>query len=162
MIKIKLIFVNDLAMFLLNSHYMIKKHIYHYLSALPQWLRFGIVGAIGFVIDTGLLSLCFNVFGLGALLGRVPGFVLSVLATWYLNSCFTFKQAQMLKLKNFMHYFLSNIVGMSINWSIYTLCLYSHPIFLVYPFLAVIPASGTAMFFNYNMAKFVLFVKRDF
>ena len=56
-----------------------------------QFLRFGIVGAVGFVVDAGLLHLLL-IWGLGPYSGRVVSFLAAATMTWILNRSFTFRR----------------------------------------------------------------------
>lgn len=58
---------------------------------MGQVLRFGIVGAIGFLIDAGVLY-GMLALGLGPYGGRVVSFLAAATATWVLNRSFTFRR----------------------------------------------------------------------
>jgi len=38
---------------------------------LVQFLKFGVVGVIGFIVDVGVLTFCMHVFGMGPYGGRL-------------------------------------------------------------------------------------------
>ncbi|MBV9511866.1 MAG: GtrA family protein, partial [Caulobacteraceae bacterium] len=57
------------------------------------FLRFGMVGAAGFVVDYGVLHLATQFGGLNPYAGRFVSFPMAVVATWLLNRTFTFRHA---------------------------------------------------------------------
>ena len=61
------------------------------LQRLPARVRnFATVGAIGFVIDAGILAALTHGAGWSPWAARVPSFATAVLATWLLNRRLTF------------------------------------------------------------------------
>ena len=58
-------------------------------STLSQFLRFGIAGGIGFVVDVAVLYLALAV-GANFYLGRGISFICAVFATWRANRNFAF------------------------------------------------------------------------
>ena len=59
-------------------------------STSGRLLRFGAVGAVGFIVDGGLLYGLVASGLLGSLTARVVSFPTAVLTTWMLNRRFTF------------------------------------------------------------------------
>ena len=57
----------------------------------PAFLRFGLVGATGFVVDYCVLHVLVSVFGADPIAARFVSFPIAVLATWLLNRTFTFR-----------------------------------------------------------------------
>lgn len=60
------------------------------LSALPQFLRFSIVGALGFFVDAAVLNAAMFLLGTGPYLGRLLSYLCAATATWHMNRQFTF------------------------------------------------------------------------
>ncbi len=56
-----------------------------------QLLRFGLVGGLGYVVDSGVLYAMLSL-GLGFGTGRLLSFLCAVLTTWLLNRRFTFTE----------------------------------------------------------------------
>jgi len=60
-------------------------------ASIVQFIKFGIVGVIGFVVDAGVLTLCMQSFGMGPYEGRGVSFLIAVTTTWLCNRLFTFR-----------------------------------------------------------------------
>ena len=59
-----------------------------------QFLKFGLVGLVGFVVDAGALFLLIAFGDLGPYIGRIYSFLIAASVTWVLHRHFTFKSAQ--------------------------------------------------------------------
>ena len=58
----------------------------------PAFLRFGLVGTVGFVVHASVLHALVGLAGFNAYTGWLGGFSVAVTATWLLNRTFTFRQ----------------------------------------------------------------------
>ena len=130
------------------------------IRRLPQFLRFGVVGACGFAVDAGILSLLFWGLHWSPFVARVPSFLCAVSVTWMLNSIFTFENVAARTRKNFLLYLGFNVVGNGINLGVYTACLHLSLAMREYPPMALAIASICAMLFNYTSAKKAVFKKK--
>lgn len=120
--------------------------------------RFLVVGTIGFLVDGGLLQAGIYFFHLSPLWARAPSFSVAVLVTWYLNRNFTFRTPEKKFSESFPAYLASNALGVSLNLAIYSLCV----LWNLWPLPALAIASVAALFFNFAMARFVVFrTKKD-
>jgi len=120
------------------------------------FFRFLVVGTIGFMVDGGLLQAAIHFFHLSPLWARAPSFSVAVLVTWYLNRNFTFRTPEKKFSESFPAYLASNALGLSLNFSIYSLCV----LWNLLPLPALAIASVAALFFNFAMARFVVFGKK--
>ena len=59
-------------------------------TIVNQFLRFAVVGALGFLVDSGVLYLVVYRFGLSLYTGRVLSYLAAASFTWWLNRVFTF------------------------------------------------------------------------
>lgn len=82
-------------------------------------LPFAFAGAIGFVVDAGLLLVAAPL--LGAFGGRALSFAAAVLTTWLINRNFAFADRAVSsgKGREFLHYFLAMLPGAAVNWLVY-------------------------------------------
>jgi putative flippase GtrA len=84
-------------------------------------LPFAIAGAIGFVIDAGVLLLVSGIFG--PFWGRLISFVAAVLTTWVINRNFAFsdRTSGTSKRAEFLRYLIAMLPGAAVNGLAYTL-----------------------------------------
>lgn len=59
-------------------------------ATIGRFLRFGLVGVAGFVVDAGLTQGLVDLVHWPPLVARLPAFAAAVLTTWALNRRFTF------------------------------------------------------------------------
>lgn len=90
---------------------------------LRELLRFGVVGTIGFLIDGGLLWGLIS-YGINPYLARIFSFPLAVVATWWMNRLWTFKDAAKSNLRRQINrYFGVQIAGALTNFIVYLMIL---------------------------------------
>lgn len=84
-------------------------------------LPFAIAGAIGFLVDAGVLLAVSSL--VGPFWGRVVSFTAAVLTTWLINRNFAFadKTSGTSKSSEFARYLLAMLPGAAMNWLAYTL-----------------------------------------
>lgn len=86
-------------------------------------LPFAGAGAIGFLVDAGVLLLV-SVW-LGAFGGRLVSFAAAVLTTWFINRNFAFADRAVTEGKRheFLRYFAAMLPGAAVNWLVYGIAL---------------------------------------
>ena len=124
-------------------------------TELHKFLRFCIVGGIGFIVDGGLLQCGIIFLGLGPIIARVPSFLTAVLVTWYLNKNFTFQNKNKGFLESFPIYISTNSVGLAINFGTYSAGVLLIPFMNQYPLIPLAIGAVIAMFFNYFAARWI-------
>jgi putative flippase GtrA len=87
-----------------------------------QILRFTIVGGLGFVLDAGILKALVH-FQLHPAIARVGSLAAAVTFTWWANRSLTFEPGRAPSWREFGAYVLSSLVGMMINYGVYSLAL---------------------------------------
>lgn len=86
----------------------------------PAFIRFGAVGATGFLIDRLVLQVAAVSLGLGPYLGRLISFSVAVGATWLLNRSFTFRHPHAHPpLRQAMLYTGVQVAGGVLNYGVY-------------------------------------------
>lgn len=124
---------------------------------LRQFLKFALVGVIGFGVDASVLYLGIAV-GLGLSLGRVVSYVAAVTATWALNRAFTFKtRSQRGLLAEWAHFSVSQLGGAAANLGVYFLLIHSSAVVAAHPVLGVAAGSLSGLTINYVVARVFVF-----
>ena len=126
---------------------------------MNQFLRFCVVGALGFVTDFAVLYAGVKWLGLGTLSGRVLSFVIAATVTWKVNRHFTFVKEGRGSVREWLHYLTFTGLGGCINVAVYQgwLALTDHRTLNL--FLAVAAGSGVALFFNFAVSKRAVFAE---
>lgn len=127
-------------------------------AMLPPLVRFGLVGAVGFVVDGGLLQLLVAWGEWGPLAARAVSFPAAVLATWWLHRTVTFREQDAGGLlRSLGRYVAVSLVGTSINFSIYTTLVLASAAMAAQPLVPFAIASGIALAFNYLGSRYFAF-----
>ena len=117
---------------------------------MTRFLRFCVVGAIGFIVDGGFLAFLTAGLGIGPIRSRAVSFSAAVLTTWVMNRIWAFRDRPQPSITRELFFYVTmQGLGLAINLSLYTcLVLYSVAPFN-YPLIALCIASGVALSFNY-------------
>ena len=79
-------------------------------------MKFGVVGAIAFVIDYGLLALLTEVFGIHYLVSATVSFTVSVIFNYLASMRFVFTHRDDLsKRREFVIFVILSVIGLGIN-----------------------------------------------
>lgn len=96
------------------------------ISAFKQFLRFGVVGAAGFVVDAGTLWAVRLLWGLDPYSARVLSYLAAATATWALNRRYTFVGADRRgALGQWLRFLFANLGGGAVNYLTYALLISS-------------------------------------
>lgn len=127
-------------------------------SGIRQFVKFGMVGGVGFVVDAGVLWFCMTLLGLGPYSGRVVSFIAAATTTWFCNRVFTFRgQGTGALHKQWLKFVLVSIGGFTFNYGAYYILMETQPLVREYPTLGVAAGSLAGMFFNFFVARRVVF-----
>lgn len=128
------------------------------MNVASQFLRFSVIGGLGFLVDTGVL---YALLGLGLNLysARALSIVAAATFTWVGNRRFSFRARTLdrrQKTGEWLLYLGAMAVGGLINFGVYSLLVWRLPLFSAYPVLAVVAGTGVSMLFNFAMARALL------
>lgn len=127
------------------------------LIDIGSFSRFGLVGAVGFVVDAGLLQILVAL-GWGAVAARCVALPVAVFATWLLNRSFTFPEAQPGPAwPSFARYAAVSALGASVNFAVFTALVLASATMAAHPAFAVAVGSVTALLVNYIGSKHFAF-----
>lgn len=124
-------------------------------SARAQFVRFAIIGTLGFVVDVGVL---YGALALGAspMGGRVLSFLAAASFTWLANRHCTFS-ATASPWREWRYYVASMAAGLAVNFLVYALVLELLPPAWWTPGLAVACGSLAGLGINFTSAKRFVF-----
>jgi len=124
---------------------------------LIQFFRFGVVGTIGFVVDTAVLYAGLAL-GLGLYGGRVLSYLAAATTTWALNRAWTFRgQGSGPALQQWAIFLLVCLVGFAFNYGTYALLVATVPLVAQHPVLGVAAGSLAGMIGNFLLSRRFVF-----
>ncbi|MBP0443850.1 GtrA family protein [Roseomonas sp. SSH11] len=126
-----------------------------------EFLRFGVVGAAGFVVDTVVL---YAALAAGAELygGRALSYLVAASTTWALNRAWTFSNAARETGhgtigRQWALFVLVNLVGFAVNYGTYALLVARLPLAAAHPVLAVAAGALAGMGGNFLLSRRFVF-----
>jgi putative flippase GtrA len=123
-----------------------------------QLIRFGLVGSLGFIIDSSILAALVHVAGWNPLAARVVSIAVAVLATWRLHRHWTFAAgSERPPISQSVMYASFQLVTVSLNYLIFSVLVLSGGIWRAHPVLAVAVAAVACMGFNYLLSRHITF-----
>jgi len=125
-----------------------------------QFLRFAVVGTIGFVVDAGVLLYVLSQ-EIGFYSARAVSFLCAVTCTWLLNRGFTFRDRNAGRLGQWAHFASVNLVGGLINYGIYAMLVWQLAFVQTWPVLGVAAGSIAGMFVNFTLSRRYVFEHSD-
>jgi putative flippase GtrA len=122
-----------------------------------QFIKFALVGVIGFVVDAATLYLMLQI-GIGYFKGRAISFISAVFTTWLVNRQFTFvNRPDISPVAEITRYFIAMSLGGAVNYSVYSIVIIECRNMAFLPLIAVATGSIAGLFFNFLSAKMWVF-----
>ena len=134
-------------------------------ALLAEFLRFGVVGTAGFVVDTAVLYTAIAA-GAGLYGGRVLSYVAAATATWALNRAWTFRSAgqgqagRISAGRQWALFLLVNLIGFAMNYTTYALMVGNLATVAEHPVLGVAAGSLAGMVGNFVLSRRFVFGAR--
>ena len=123
-----------------------------------QFLRFAMVGTVGYVIDAGIVTALIKAGGLDPYSARVLSFLAAATSTWWLNRNFTFTATGGgPRARQWLRFVMVNAMGAAINYGAYAVALQLWPLTVAYPAIAVGVGSLAGLAFNFPASKYLVF-----
>ena len=121
---------------------------------IEQFMKFGVVGVIAFVIDYGLLAFCTEVLGINYLISATIGFTVSVIFNYVASMRFVFTHKEdMSRQREFIIFVVLSVIGLIIN----NACMWAGVELLGWHYLIVkIGATAIVMVWNFVTRKIFL------
>jgi len=130
---------------------------------MAPWLqqcfpRFLVVGSLGFIVDSTLLTLLRNVLRVEPFGARAVSFCCAITATWLLNRAFTFRQVEGRSAGNELsRYGTVSAIALGINLTTYTGVALTWPLAYQWPILALVPGAAVGLVINYLGYRHIVF-----
>lgn len=119
-----------------------------------QMIRFGIVGALAFCVDYGLLLLFTEVFGIYYLASSMMSFVFSVIFNYILSMKFVFtRKKESSAKKEFLIFLILSVIGLGINQLVMWFMVEKMEVFYA---ITKIFATGIVMVWNFISRKLLI------
>lgn len=121
---------------------------------VAQFMKFGVVGAVAFVIDYGLLALLTEAFGLNYLVSATVSFIASVVFNYAASMRYVFTHKEgMSRRREFVIFVILSVVGLGIN----NACMWAGvELFGIHYLLTKIAATAIVMVWNFVTRKIFL------
>lgn len=130
----------------------------------PKILTFGIVGAVGFVIDAVLLTVLTVTLELDVLPSRAVSFACATLVTWLLNRTLTFSRQASRELqarkKEYFLYLTVQVIGAALNFVVFLALIEWNPTLRQMPVIPLAAGAVVALIFNFTMSRKFVFGNR--
>jgi len=138
---------------------MIKKTLlFANKTTILQFLKFGIVGVIGFIVDWIFLHVGIDALGLSRVAAGLFSFPFAVTVTWIGNRLFTFRHAKREPMaRQWAKFATVCAVGIVFNRGTYSLLVSTIPLVYTYPVLGLLAGTAAGMFFNFFASRRVVF-----
>jgi putative flippase GtrA len=129
-------------------------------GVLMEFLRFGVVGTIGFVVDTAVLYAGLAL-GLGLYGGRVVSYLVAATTTWALNRLWTFRgRGDGPAHQQWALFLVVNLAGFAMNYGTYAALIAFVPMVAAHPVLGVAAGAIAGMFGNFVLSRRLVFRAR--
>ena len=121
---------------------------------IAQFMKFGVVGVIAFVIDYGLLALLTEVFGVNYLVSATISFTVSVIFNYLASMRYVFTHKEdMSRRREFVIFVVLSVIGLSIN----NLCMWAGvELFGIHYLITKIVVTAIVMIWNFVTRKIFL------
>jgi putative flippase GtrA len=119
---------------------------------------FVLVGAIGFLIDAGILTALVNGLGAGHYAARASSFTVAVTATWYMNRRWVFEKiATRKRSREYTSYLIVQAIGAVINLSVFVAAIELVPALAKAPVIPLAIGAAVALLFNFSASSRFVF-----
>jgi putative flippase GtrA len=130
--------------------------------ARSQFLRFGLVGGAGFVVDETVLAIFHYSIGLDRYSARAISIFCAMTFTWWGNRNLTFAEHAATGgvadvAREWFKFVLANALGAVVNYATYSLFVSFAPAPFSNPLLATAIGVGVGLIFNFTLSKRFVF-----
>ncbi len=124
-----------------------------------EFLRFGTVGAAGFVVDTGVVYALRGSIGIYA--AGVAAYGAAATFTWFFNRLWTFRAAPRTHAaRQWAVFVATQSLGFVVNRGVFAVLVTVSPFCATHPVVAIAAGVAAGMFFNFAAARRYVFAQR--
>jgi putative flippase GtrA len=128
------------------------------IASLPKFVRFGIVGCLGFCVDVGVLYLMLYGVGFGRYVGRLISYIAAASSTWYFNAAITFPESRASnRTWEWARFVALNSLGGVVNYGVYAAYVRFQYHSALAPAIAVAIGSLAGLVVNFSVSKQFVF-----
>ena len=128
----------------------------HRVALVMQFIRFGVVGGIGFVVTTAVVYATRGL--IGNYLAVIPAFLVAATCNWALNRLWTFRgQGRLPVLREWSLFLAANLIGMGINAAVYWTLVALFALCAENPVLPLAAGTICGLFANFALSRRVVF-----
>lgn len=131
------------------------------LRLSPSLLRFGVVGALGFAIDGGVMQLLSSLAAISPLAARAVSFPLALSVTWILNRTWTFETGRLRPpAAQYKRYIAVQVAGLLINYAAFAVLVTLGPpvgVQPMFPLLALAIGAALSLVLTYSLSRTLVF-----
>jgi putative flippase GtrA len=122
---------------------------------------FAVIGALGFLVDAGILTALNSLLDIDLFRARLASFSAAVTVTWLLNRYHTFANRQSNRATaEWARYALVNGFGALLNLAVFFWLIRRYPGLAGWPVLPLSIAAGIALIFNFVASRQLVFTLR--
>lgn len=123
-----------------------------------QLALFTLVGALGFVVDAGIVQVLVRELDANPYLARIVSFIAAATTTWGLNRRYTFAgHANSDRRQEWFRYLVAMAGGFALNYGSYAVLVAASPVVRAWPALGVAAGSIAGAAVNFLSSKYWIF-----
>ena len=128
-----------------------------HVRLLGQFTQFGVVGVVGFAVDTAVVYAIRGWAGL--YVAGVLAYAVAVTTTWWLNRVWTFRGISNIgsMRQQWLKFVLANVPGLCLNLGTYFLLVALLSFCRAHPVVAIFAGALAGMFANFTLSRAVVF-----
>ena len=126
------------------------------IALVMQFLRFGVVGGCGWIVDTATVYATKGLIGVQA--AGVPAYLIAATCNWALNRTWTFRgQGSGPMHRQWAMFLATNLIGFAANRGAYELLVTFSALCAANPFLATAAGALAGMIPNFLLSRRIVF-----
>ncbi len=129
------------------------------IQSYKQFLKFGLIGVIGFAVEALIITLLGNWMLWDAMTSRCFSFPSAVLVTWALNRQYNFNSRNNVRTEG-ARYFLTQLLGAWFNVGTFVAFMHTFPQFNKQPIIGLAVGAIAGLIVNFCLSKFFVFKQR--